>query len=214
MDDDEQAKAYAMADFAEPHNNFVRLFGEVFPGLPVTGYVLDIGCGPGDVLQRFARAYPDCTIHGVDGSETMLHYGEKMLSAMPDLAGRVRLIHGMLPGAVLPRERYDVIISNSILHHLHNPQVLWEAVKRHAAAGAPVFIMDLMRPRSQEEARFLVETYARDEPEILKRDFFNSLCAAFTTDEVREQLRAPDLSHLSVQPVSDRHMIIYGTMPR
>ncbi len=71
-----------------------------------------------------------------------------------------------------------------------------------------------MRPRSQEEAGILVETYQRGEPEILKRDFFNSICAAFTIDEVREQLHAPDLSHLSVQPVSDRHMIICGTMPR
>ncbi|HWR89569.1 MAG TPA: hypothetical protein VN260_04885 [Dissulfurispiraceae bacterium] len=72
----------------------------------------------------------------------------------------------------------------------------------------------LMRPRSQDQAQLLVETYSRDEPEILKRDFFNSLCAAFTPDEVREQLNAAALDHFSVQSVSDRHLIICGTMPR
>ncbi len=52
----------------------------------------------------------------------MLAHGEARLAAMPNLQGRVQFVEGMLPGARLPLPRYDAIISNSLLHHLHEPQ--------------------------------------------------------------------------------------------
>ncbi|MEW6001629.1 MAG: class I SAM-dependent methyltransferase [Nitrospirota bacterium] len=210
MDDEEQAIAYAGADFEEPHSRFITLFKETFGSSSISGYVLDIGCGPGDITFRFARAYPNCIVHGVDGAEAMLSRARKILENSTDLKDRVKLFHGILPDALLRREKYDIIISNSLLHHLHNPQILWDAVKLYAAPQAPVFIMDLKRPESPDEARQLVETYSGKEPEILKRDFFNSLLAAFEVVEVKEQLEIAGLSHFTVTVVSDRHMVISG----
>jgi SAM-dependent methyltransferase len=53
MDEAEQARAYAMADFAEPNARFVGYFETEFPEL-LTGSVLDLGCGPGDIVLRLA----------------------------------------------------------------------------------------------------------------------------------------------------------------
>lgn len=209
MNDDEQALAYAKADFSEPHSRFLRLFQETF-GDGVRGYVLDLGCGPGDIAFRFARAYPDCIVQGLDGAEAMLRHGRSILQEAGDIRDRVELIHGLLPGAALPRAGYDVVISNSLLHHLPDPFVLWEAVKRYAAPGAPIFVMDLMRPASKEEALRLVEAYSGEEPEVLKRDFYNSLLAAFEPGEVKIQLRASGLGYLGVTQVSDRHLLVSG----
>jgi SAM-dependent methyltransferase len=72
MREDLQAKAYAEADFEEPHSNFIKLFQQNFPRVNIKGFVLDLGCGPGDISIRFARAFPKCAVHGVDGSEAML----------------------------------------------------------------------------------------------------------------------------------------------
>ena len=71
MDDPAQALAYARADFSEPHEAFVGYFQERFPQWRPRR-VLDLGCGPADVTIRFARAYPECEIVGVDGAEAML----------------------------------------------------------------------------------------------------------------------------------------------
>ncbi|MCP4716998.1 MAG: class I SAM-dependent methyltransferase, partial [Deltaproteobacteria bacterium] len=60
MLDKEQARAYAEADFDEPHSMFIDLFRERFRERECEGYVLDLGCGPGDITFRFARAYPCC----------------------------------------------------------------------------------------------------------------------------------------------------------
>jgi SAM-dependent methyltransferase len=212
MDDPAQALAYARADFEQPHNQFVAQFRARFPGWPGTGCVLDLGCGPGDICRRFAQAFPDVHVHGIDGAAAMLAIGREDLRAV-GLDHRVQLHAGYLPGAALPRERYDAVISNSLLHHLNDPQVLWRAVLRHAAPGAPVFVMDLRRPDSREQAVELVELYATGEPEVLRADFHNSLLAAYRADEAEAQLRAAGIAWLRVEAIGDRHLIVHGYKP-
>ena len=63
---------------------------------------------------------------------------------------------------------------------------------------------------SVDAAHALVRKYAQTEPEILKRDFLNSLRAAFRIDEIRDQLLAAHLEYLHVRTVSDRHVLISG----
>lgn len=212
MDDPAQALAYARADFAQPHDQFVAQFRACFPDWPGDGFVLDLGCGPGDICRRFAQAFPDAHIHGVDAAVAMLAIGRDDLRSA-QLDRRVELIKGYLPGALLPREHYDAVISNSLLHHLHDPLTLWQSILRHAAPGAPVFVMDLRRPENREQALELVKRYAAGEPEVLCTDFHNSLLAAYRVEEVAAQLRDIGNEWLHVQAIGDRHIIAYGRRP-
>ena len=207
MDDDEQAQAYANADFAAPHEAFVDRFVEAFSH--PAGLCLDIGCGPADVVMRMARRCPALVIDGVDGAEAMLAIGRQRIAAA-GLQNRVRLYKAFLPDDALPRTGVDLISSNSILHHLHDPQALWRTVRRAARPGTKVFIMDLMRPATAATVERFVDVYAAGEPEVLRRDFGASLHAAFTVDEVRAQLVTAGMAHLTVQAVSDRHLTIVG----
>ncbi len=209
MTDKVQARAYALADFSEPHEQFVRLFRETFPHWPGDGHVLDLGCGPADVSLRFAKAFPKCCIDGVDGAEAMLEWGITAIKQQ-NLQHRIRLWQVYLPDAEPPLAQYDGVISNSLLHHLRNPQSLWEAVIRFGKPGAPVFIMDLLRPRQRAQLDTLVKQYAADEPDILRRDFYHSLRAAYRPEEVREQLDQAGLRHFQIGIVSDRHFVIAG----
>ncbi|HXW10693.1 MAG TPA: methyltransferase domain-containing protein, partial [Steroidobacteraceae bacterium] len=78
MDEAEQARAYALADFAEPNERFVGYFEAYCAGLS-TGAVLDLGCGPGDIVLRLATRHPDLVVHGIDGSAAMLHFASERL---------------------------------------------------------------------------------------------------------------------------------------
>jgi len=209
MDDAEQARAYSEADFAEPHDNFVAQFRQRFDDSLDGAAVLDMGCGPADVTCRFALAYPQCRIDAVDGAAEMLRFGHQRVSEL-GLGHRIRLTEGYLPDAALPQPRYDVLISNSLLHHLYDPSALWRTIKQYAAPGARVFIMDLMRPDSRDAAQSLVDQYAAGEPEILRNDFYLSLLAAFTPDEIDAQLAAAALTQLQIEVISDRHLIVSG----
>ncbi|MDQ3730614.1 MAG: class I SAM-dependent methyltransferase [Pseudomonadota bacterium] len=209
MDEAEQAYAYAQADFDAPHEAIIDHFTRAFAGLDISGKVLDLGCGPADITVRFVRRYPRCRIDGVDGAAAMLNHARERL-AREGLGDRVRLLHRVLPTEDLPRAHYATVVSNSLLHHLHEPAVLWNTVRQTSASGARVFIADLMRPRTIQSARDLVNQYAGDEPAVLQRDFYNSLRAAFTVEEVRAQLAAAGLSTVKTDAISDRHLVAWG----
>jgi len=209
MNGREQAWAYAMADFKAPNQMFVNFFGRNFSGLQVTGSVLDLGCGPADIPIRFALQYPQCRVCGVDGAEAMLEYGRQSINDR-GLGDRITLIEGILPNITLPLDNYDALLSNSLLHHLDDPKVMWRTIKECGKKDAAVLIMDLFRPVGQEEARKIVEKYSANEPAILKEDFYHSLLAAYSLDEVKKQLETAELAHLNIEQTSDRHFIVSG----
>jgi trans-aconitate methyltransferase len=211
MDDPEQARAYAGADFSEPHQAFVGRFTQCFPRHRPRR-VLDLGCGAADITIRFARAYPDCELTGVDGAAAMLALAREAITRV-ELDHRVHLRAVRLPDTTLAPHAFDTLISNSLLHHLADPQVLWRAVVDNAEPGAAVFIMDLRRPETREQAGRLVQEYSGNEPEILRRDFFNSLLAAYRPEEIAVQLAQANLSCLQVEAVGDRHVVVHGHLP-
>ena len=208
MDGAEQARAYADADFTEPHEAFVARFRELFPDF-ADGLVLDLGCGTADVTVRFARAYPETRVHGIDGARAMLDEGARHV-ARTTLADRVTLELRRLPDPSLSDAAYDAVVSNSLLHHLADPTVLWATIRAAALADAPVCIMDLRRPPHTDTARRLVDTYAGEESQVLRDDFYHSLCAAYTPEEVQSQLADSELEHLQVEPIGDRHLLVWG----
>lgn len=212
MDDGEQALAYAQADFSEANGLFVNLLERLSPG-PLGGYLLDLGCGPADIPLALARRHPGLHIDAVDGAQAMLDLARRKIDADAEASRRINLICEYLPCTALPEQAYQLVISNSLLHHLADPAVMWQAVSRCAQPGARVLIMDLARPASELAVDALLETYAIDAPEVLRRDFRNSLFAAYRVDEVANQLRAAGLHTLAVSVVSDRHLAVIGRIP-
>jgi SAM-dependent methyltransferase len=209
MTGEESARAYAEADFAAPNAAFCRWVEEHAAGIPEQARVVDLGCGPGDIALRLGRAHPGWQIDGVDGSPAMLAHAE-VARARAGLGDRVRWICTRLPSSKLPRAAYHVSLSNSLLHHLPEPNVLWESLVALTRPGGIVVVMDLLRPESRKQAWELVETYSPGEPSTLKTDFFHSLCAAFRPAEVRAQLDRLGLEELKVEQVSDRHWLVSG----
>lgn len=213
MDTPEQAAAYAAADFAEAHDALVLAFRERFPAFG-SGRMVDIGCGPADVTVRLARAHPHVSVDGVDGDAEMLRHGRIRVEAA-GLGERVRLDEVRLPAGPAvwaARGGYDAVVSTSLLHHLADPMALWTTVRAAASPAAAVFVWELRRPPTTDAAQALVDTYAGDEPEVLRADFYNSLCAAYTEREIQDQLAAAGLD-LEVEPLGDRHLLIWGRAP-
>lgn len=207
MEDEEQVLAYAAADFSQENQGFVDRFREYFPDFS-QGHVLDLGCGPGDIPIRFARALPGCRITGVDASAPMIRVAERAVSAA-GLSGRITFWCERfqdLAGASLA----DAAISNSLVHHVPNPLQFWHKLRRAVKPGSPVLVMDLLRPESPEAAQAIVDRYAAGAPAVLRRDFYNSLLASFTEDEIRAQLAQMNLTRLLIDVPDDRHWVVGG----
>lgn len=209
MDGPEQSLAYAGADFSTSNQLFVNHL--VAEGSDLAGRLIDIGCGPCDVMVRLSRALPNVSITAIDGSEPMIDLARRAIQEA-GLEGRIAVMLGRIPGLALPEHSFDVILSKDLLHHLPEPMVLWHEARRLGRAGAAVHVMDLIRPPTEHGAREIVERVASKEPPVLKEDFYNSLRAAFTIDEIKAQLEEVGLP-FQVEQVSDRHMLIEGALP-
>jgi SAM-dependent methyltransferase len=206
MEDERQSIAYAKADFSTSNQLFVDGLNRDFPQLLRTA--VDIGCGPGDVMIRLAQARPNLHITAIDGSAPMIALARDAVTAA-QLAERITLVEGHVPGVELEAHSFDAVLSKDLLHHVPDPALLWGEIARLARPGAVVYVMDLLRPPTREEARRIVDRVAAREDPILREDFFNSLCAAFTVDELGEQIASAGLN-LDVKQISDRHALVSG----
>ncbi|MEK6641325.1 MAG: class I SAM-dependent methyltransferase [Nitrospirota bacterium] len=207
MNDPEQALIYAQEDFEQENQGFVERFREYFHDFS-EGHVFDLGCGPGDIPIRFARLFPSCRITGVDASAPMVRLAEDAVQ-QAGLSGRITFSCERfqdLAGVSFA----DAAISNSLLHHVPNPLQFWHKLRLAVKPGSPVLVMDLLRPDSPADAQAIVDRYASDAPDILRRDFYNSLLAAFTEDEIGAQLAQMNLTRLLIDVIDDRHWVVGG----
>lgn len=217
MDDADQVLAYAAADFDASDQAMVERLAELC-GQDPGPQLLDLGCGPGNIAFRLARRWPDAEVLGLDGAPRMLALARLRLAAEPALQRRLSFAEARLPLAAIPsapqpwRRPFSTLVSNSLLHHLHDPAVLWRALPALAAPGAFVYLQDLRRPASAAALEGLVATEMVGAPEVLRHDYRASLHAAFTPEEVRLQLAAAGLQSLRVAALGARYLEVWGRL--
>jgi SAM-dependent methyltransferase len=213
MDEPLQAEAYAAADFSSGDLAVLERIAAL-PGLRGSGdgqglSVVDLGCGPGNITFLVARRWPEAAVLGIDGSAAMLAIAERRRLADPAAHRRVRFQRLVLPSAELAGP-CSAVVSNSLLHHLHDPGVFWGAVRQLSGPDTGLYVRDLRRPANPAELEALVARHAGTAPEVLRRDYARSLGAAFTRSEVIGQLESAGLGGLEVREVDDRYLEIQG----
>jgi trans-aconitate 2-methyltransferase len=211
MEGEEQARAYAAADFSAGDQALIERLVHLFPeGLG--NQLLDLGCGPGNISFRLAERFAAAQVLGIDGAAAMLDLASASLAASPALRPRLRFERRCLPDPSLAGV-FTGLVSNSLLHHLHEPGVLWQALLQLAAPGARVYVKDLRRPPTTAAAVALQQRYLADAPAVLQHDYIASLHAAFTPEEVQQQLQAAGLAdQLQVAALEDRYLEVWGQL--
>ena len=203
---------YAAADYTEAHETFADRVVRAACSCESVRLV-DLGTGPGDIPLRIVRKRPAWRIIGVDASANMLEFARKdSRNIGPGQA--IGWLQADIKQTALPASSFDVIISNSVLHHLHDPIRLWREVRRLAAVEATVIFRDLTRPAHEKLAQALVVRHVGKESDVVKAHYLSSLHSAYTPDEVREQLAEAGLPELVVTLESDRYLEVFGRIQR
>src|ERR1035441_11120368 len=71
---------------------FFDLLARVGAELP--GYVVDMGCGPGNLTAMLAERWPAATVCGVDNSTQMIEAARQLATAAPHAAPRSPRVFG------------------------------------------------------------------------------------------------------------------------
>ena len=199
-----QVRAYAAADFSSGDQATIeaiqRLLSRTSP-LPPDPLVVDLGCGPGNITLRLAGLFPKARIIGIDGAESMLALArERAQHQQLEISFLCQTLQEVLEGPLLGQA--DLIVSNSLLHHLHQPDLLWTVSR--------ALHRDLRRPASDAEIQQLLLKHLPSAPEVLQHDFAASLAAAFEPDEVIAELHRLGLNQLTVSAEDDRYLVVSG----
>ena len=216
MQSPSQVRAYADADFSRSDSMVVnaleKYLKKVGKTLNKSDLIFDIACGPGNIAERIAKNWPFVNVVGIDGSKEMLNEAEKKLSKnlTKNLSYQLIDINSIAKGETHFPFKADVLVSNSALHHFHDPYRFWSALKILGKTKCMHIHRDLIRPSSVEIAFEIKEKYLSNSPEILKKDFYASLKASFTVNEVTQQLIDAGLSQLEVFQVDELYFEIIG----
>ena len=213
MNDPLQVDAYAAADFSGTDQAMVERIATLLESsgnsFSDRARLLDLGCGPGNIASRLAQRWPHCSVLGLDAADRMIAVADERRGAAGIPRERLRYDKALLPLSQVDPPA-DLIVSNSLLHHLHDPQQLWSSLIPLASPHCLVLHRDLRRPDSEASIDRLCQCHVADAPLVLQRDYRASLHASFTLEEVKAQLLHAGLGHLQVAAIEDRYLEVSG----
>ncbi len=213
MDTEEEAEEYDAMDFSEPNTRFaedaLRLVASV-----ERPRVLDLGTGTARIPLLMLERHPQLTVVAVDLSESMLRVAARHVASL-GVGSRIELSKMDGKGVDLAPASFDLVMSNSVAHHIPDPADLFREVRRLVKPRGAILVRDLFRPLTVEAAREIVDRVAPNDSEKQRGLFFDSLRAALTVAEVRAIVSATGLAGVRVERVSDRHWTaerVFGTL--
>lgn len=201
MDSWEEAVAYDAMDFTEVNAAFAQKAIEL---APTVAKVLDAGTGTARIPLLLCQQRPQWQVNGIDLAVNMLKIGaEHIKNAGLEKQIILELVDAkQLP---YPSEYFDLVISNSLVHHLPAPLPFLQEIKRVLKPKGAILIRDLIRPANQEILHSLVESIGTEYNSRQKQLFADSLHAAFTLDEVNQLIFQAGLKDVKIYQSSDRH---------
>jgi ubiquinone/menaquinone biosynthesis C-methylase UbiE len=203
MDDSSEVQAYSSAAaesyLSKIDDTFVehalRLIGASL------GLALDIGCGPGQILMKLSARLPRWKLFGVDRSLTMIRRAREIRDSC---AASSRTREGRSAGANLDflvgdagalafrDSSFDLVLCNSVLHHIADPSRLFVEIRRVAKPSAALLLRDLRRP-PRIVFPFHVRWYGRHYDGLMYKLYCDSVRAAYTSDELSAMLRVAQI---------------------
>jgi len=201
MDDSAEVHAYASAAAQTHLDRIDNLFVERALGLVrgrTSGVALDLGTGPGQIVLKLTARMPGWRFVGLDRSQNMIAQARKSLAEqLGEPAGRVEFFLADANRLPFTDRSFDLVMSNSVLHHLAEPAGVLAEMARVARPGAGILVRDLRRP-SRLGFPFHVRWHGRHYSGVMRRLFEASVRSAYTLRELEALLRQAPLAGATV----------------
>jgi ubiquinone/menaquinone biosynthesis C-methylase UbiE len=206
-------------DHSEVNGRFVT---DLLAARPKVTEVLDVGTGTARIPIELCGRAAGAKVIAIDLAEHMLTVARENV-ARAKLAERVTLEKRDAKSAGWKDGRFEVVMSNTILHHIPDPTDLLREMWRLTAKGGTIFLRDLARPRTVEDVSALVKKHGGAPASQAPRDvasharqvalFEASLHAALTLDEIQARVGDLGIPASAVRMTSDRHWTLAYDKP-
>ena len=199
-----EATAYDAMDFSSVNTAFAT---DAIALDPHAVTILDIGTGTARIPILMCQQRPQYLITGIDLAQSMLIIGHRNVEEAK-LTQRIKLERVDSKRMPYPNLEFDLVVSNSLVHHLPNPLSLFAEIKRLVKLDGAILIRDLIRPESDNIVNDLVAKIGGDYDAHQQQLFRDSLKAALTIAEVQELIDRVGLLHVKLAQSSELHWTI------
>lgn len=166
--------------------------------------VLDVGTGTAQIPLELGKRQLRARVIAIDMAAHMLAVGRQNVERA-GLAERIELQLCDAKRMPFADRTFDVVMSNSIVHHIPEPFAVFTEMARVVKLGGLLFVRDLLRPKDAATLRSLVQQYAGDANAHQQQMFADSLHAALTLAEVQAMVTRLGYAATTVTQTSDRH---------
>ena len=201
MDSWEEAVDYDAMNFLEVNTAFAQRVTQLAPSRTK---ILDAGTGTAKIPILLCQLRPQWQIFAIDLAKNMLKIGFDNVEKA-GLQDQIKL--ELVDAKQLPYHdgQFDLVISNSLVHHLPDPLPFFLELKRVLQPSGAICIRDLLRPCDEATMNSLVESIGTEYNDHQKKLFRDSLHAALTIDEVNQLISQAGIKGVKVYQSSDRH---------
>ncbi len=201
MDTDIEAIEYDSMDFIDVNTNFAQKVIEI---APLQAQVLDVGTGTARIPILICQKKKNWQITAIDMANSMLKIAQENIKNA-GLEEQIKLELKDAKNMDYSDNSYEVVISNSLIHHLPNPLPFLMEIKRVIKTNGAILIRDLIRPDSEESLNNIVQKLGQDYDVHQRKLFADSLHAAFTLEEIKQLIKNAGLDGVKVYQSSDIH---------
>jgi ubiquinone/menaquinone biosynthesis C-methylase UbiE len=201
MDSADEANEYDAMDHGQVNATFVD---DLLAAIGAARLVLDVGTGTALIPLELCRRSSPTRVVGVDMAREMLLVGRENV-ARAGASERVRLLLADAKRLPFADRSMAVVASNSLVHHIPDPQAALVELVRVAARPARIFVRDLLRPANERTLQTLVDQHAADATPRQRVMLADSLRASLTLEELRQIVARLGFPAAAVQQTSDRH---------
>ncbi len=220
MERKEQVISYAKADFSEGENKLINQINNFLINknicLDENKLIVDLGCGPGNISEKLSLKWPKADVVGIDGSKEMIRIAELNKKNSPNRCQLKNLrylcadIKSLKTSEISREKNISLLVSNSLIHHITYLDDFFNCIDKLSSNITINFHKDLKRPNSEKLALELKEKCAEKYNDILTNDYYASLMASYTLQELKNFIFDNKLSSLEVFEEGDQYLVIYG----
>jgi len=208
MDNSSEVEAYASAAaqaFLEKIDDTFVEHALLLVKSKERGRALDIGTGPGQIVLKLAKQRKLWKFVGVDRSSNMIAQARSHLAAVGEAAGRVDFHIEDGNHLAFPDASFDLIMCNSVLHHVAEPHTLLAEIARVAKPSAAILLRDLRRP-GRFAFPFHVRWHGRHYSGTMYKLYKDSVHAAYTLSELQFLLESSPIKNARVFTHHSTHL--------
>lgn len=141
--------------------------------------IVDFCSGPGQLADIILESYNIKKIDLVDASSSMHNLAKQRIG----FHNKVRCINRYVEEI---NEVYDVIICINSAHHFTSLEALLKSIHKCSNSNTKILFLDLHRPFSLKDVEKVIQSCypSIDKSSLFYKDFYNSLRASFSVEEV------------------------------